>query len=158
MKNLVVVFILISIASCNPAKKLARQQKQYMQVVDGYNKDHPVRIDTTTKYLPGQIITNTVSRIDTVVKYKTDTLTGEMLTEIVYEKGNDIYHTRIDTLLKTIVPTDQIELLKKLNNQLTTEKNEAVLKASKKEKWFWLFIIASMTTVIFLITTLKKTN
>lgn len=156
MKNLVVVFILMSIASCNPAKKLAKQQKQYQQVVDEYNKNHPVRIDTTTKYLQGETITEVVERTDTIVQYHTDTVTGAATMEYFFEKGRDIYHTRVDTITKIIVPTDQIELLKKLNETLTTDLHTATLKTEREKKWFWLFIIACIVAVAFITTTLKK--
>lgn len=55
MKYLVVVTLfLTSLTSCNPVKKIQRNEQQYQQLVDAYNKEHPLRIDTTTKFLHGK--------------------------------------------------------------------------------------------------------
>jgi hypothetical protein len=147
--NLVVVFILAMLTvSCNPAKKIARQQEQYKAVVDAYNKEHTVRIDTTTKYINGATVIQVVDRIDTIIKYTTNDITGEIIFDTIYTKGKDIHHYKTDTITKTIVPIEEINLLKNLNEKLQIQKDAALLKSEKNKKWFYISIIEGILLLI----------
>lgn len=175
MKFLAAVFFLTSIACCNPAKKLARQQKQYEQVVDEYIKNHPVRIDTATRFYPGMDSSafykytadslkqvNIKSTDSIKIKYR-DTCTSASL---VYNHGYTLgYLTGIkdagvttvhDTLVKTISQTDLISILQKENATMVNEKSQALLQAQKNKKYLWWFIIACISNVLTITALLNK--
>ena len=56
-KTIAAVLITVSLISCNPAKRMQKEQQQYEAMVNDYIAKHPPRIDTATKYLPGKIWT-----------------------------------------------------------------------------------------------------
>ena len=47
--------LVLFLCHCNPAKKVAQQQKDFEQLVNDYLVKHPQPVDTVTKFLPGRI-------------------------------------------------------------------------------------------------------
>ena len=152
MKNLILFVSILSVlvASCNPAKKLARQQKQFVAVVDEYNKNYPARIDTNTIYVQGEPVLTVEQRTDTLIEYLFDTVAGKSITVPTYILGKNFYYTRVDTVIKTIENTTQINLLNKLNTILDHEKSAAITKATNNLKWLQFFIISALVNLLFL--------
>lgn len=167
--------------ACDPAKRAAKQQKHYQQLVDEYIKNHPPRIDTVAKYLPGKDSTEFFKRIadsiaatkiekvvDVRIKYK-DTCTTAIDTynegfelgyKVGFHEGKAKAPVRVDTFVKNIVPVDQIEFWKRQADQWKEKYYQvSVIVEQQKKKtntWFWWFIAASLSTVGLTILTLKK--
>ena len=125
-------------------------------MVDAYNKKHPVRVDTATKYLQGKDIATTVWRTDTLLHYRTDTVTGLTITDTVFTKGKDIRYLRVDTAVITITQSERITKLENENVQLVQEKDHALLKAAQNKTWLWAFIIACISAALLLTALLIK--
>ena len=142
------LFSLIVVLSCNPARRLERQQANYQKIVDDYNRTHPVKIDTTTHFLPGENIYIETEKTDTVIKKgKTDTV-------II---NNNFYHndTRRDTLIKIITNSDQERLLQ--NKIVDQGQQIAALQAIQtNNKKYWWWIIGEAIAIIILTSILLK--
>ena len=160
---------------CNPAKQLARHQKQYQQMMDEYIKDHPQRIDTATKFFPAADSSNfykakadslkaikqlTIVQVQT--KYK-DTCTSAADTynegfNLGYQVGlsdckKSVLH---DTLQTIITPTDEINNLNRIINNLHQDLDAAQLHDAQEFNWLWPFIIACIVITILTALILKK--
>ena len=160
MKNLIlfVSTLCVLVASCNPAKKLAKQQKQFVAVVDEYNKNYPARVDTNTIYVQGDNVVTIELRTDTLIEYLFDTIAGKTITVQKYILGKNYYYTRVDTIIKTVENTTQINLLKKLNTILEHEKSAAITNATNNLKWLQYFIISALVNLLFAFIIFKTTT
>ena len=160
MKNLILFVSILSVlvASCNPAKKLARQQKQFVAVVDEYNKNYPARIDTNTIYVQGEPVLTVEQRTDTLIEYLFDTVAGKSITVPTYILGKNFYYTRVDTVIKTIENTTQINLLNKLNTIQEQNIKAALQKAKDNLKWLQYFIISAFVNLLFAFIIFKTTT
>ena len=175
MKLLIAVFFLTSLACCNPAKRFAKQQKQYEQIMDEQIKNHPVRIDTATKFKPGADssifykriadslrVVKQVTVTSIQIKYRDTCTTAANTFNQGYTLGyliglKDVNAQPVhDTLVQTILQTDLINSLQKQNTVLVSEKHQAELQAEKNKKYLWWFIIAIITNILTLTALLIK--
>lgn len=178
MKYLVVVFILTmpAVFSCNPAKQVSKQQKQYNAIIGEYLKDHPVRIDTTTKYIKGEDsssfykhIADSLDSVKQIVittiatQYKDTCTSANDIFFAGYDAGTRLGKAkakqlpgRVDTVKTHYLPVDLINTLQQSVATLTNEKNTIELKAANNKKWFWLFIISCILNLLLLTALLIK--
>lgn len=181
MKYLVTILFSLTLFACNPAKRVGQQQKQFQQMVDEYNKDHPVRIDTVTKYITGfdsslffkkyldSLSSLETTNINTVlIKYK-DTCTTAIDTyndgfnfgyNVGFYNGKLNSPVRVDTVLSSYYPTGQIDLLKKSADSWEKKYLELATKwqeeKSKKQNFKWLFFAACAVIILFTTLTIYK--
>ena len=179
MKYLVAIILFLQIG-CNPVKRLARQQKNYQTVVDEYNKNHPQRIDTATKFLPAtdsskffKHIADSISKIKTTtqasieIKYKDTCTSAPALYDQGFDFGYQIGYNSgklvapHDTSIQKFFPTSLIEDLQRQNRELLAGKNTADLTAIKNYSWkykFWISTISgiSLLLIVLLLKLIKK--
>ncbi len=173
-KIIVAISILLMQCGCNPAKQMARHQKQYQQLVDEYIKDHPQRIDTATIFLPGAADSSNYYKakadslklikqqniVHVQTKYK-DTCTTSIDNynegfklgyQVGFSDGKISTAPVHDTLVRTITPTDEIT---KLNSTIKKLQDEQLVQA-KKFNWLWPFIISCIVITLLTALLIKK--
>lgn len=183
MKYLVTILFLLTalLTACNPAKRAAKQQKQFQQMVDEYIKNHPPRIDTVTKYIPGkdsskffkQLADSIAAikfdkKVEVSVRYKDTCTSAIQIFNEAYEtgyqhglaEGKATAPVRVDTIDRTQVFAEQVSLLKKdvetwkekfYQQSISLEKNKR-----QKNTYLWLLIAAGISIALFTTLTLKK--
>jgi hypothetical protein len=161
MKNFTwfVVPALIMLYCCSAEKKVLDSEKKTQNVVNAWLKAHPLKIDTTFKYLPGDTTTTLLINYDTTTVR--DTVT-QYTTQIV-TKTKTVTNTIHDTIKVTIgcsgikepcamLKAAQDGLASKMSayDQQVLEAKRQELKANKWKLMFWVavsfFVILALGT------------
>lgn len=176
MKNLsfvTVIFILVCL-SCNPAKRVLDRNNDFNKVMGEYIKNHPFRVDTVTKFLPGldssiffkkeadslrQIASRTLYSIETIYKDTCKSASSRYIEgfNIGYQIGSTgSIHYIHDTLRISFLETEKMEELKRELQVAKDEVNKNHLGWIKEKRWFWISISMGLLLLIFIILFVAK--
>jgi hypothetical protein len=147
---------LVVFFSCNPIKKVNKNEDAQLAVIKDYQLKNPVKNDTSYDYKKG------FTRVDTVVDRHIDTafLPGTTIDRIVYR---NVYHTRTDTVqLKILDKSGEKALQKilfeqeaaiKLYELRIAEKDKLIRQANRQSQkhlfMFWGLIALIVAFLVF---------
>jgi hypothetical protein len=147
---------LIILCCCNPVKKVLDSEEKTNKVVTGWLKTHPLTIDTTYKYLPGDTVTQVI------IGYDTTFIPGDTINrrDTVKIKETTVkVRTVRDTVVKTIVDNRLLiaaqQGLQRRDADLVTEKGKAVDARATANKWRLYFFILLAVCVVYVLLKLK---
>lgn len=167
------------ILSCNPAKRLAKQQQQFQSMLAEYILLHPPIVDTVTKVLPGKIDTvpvpvpvmdygrlkKSLDSLRVVLKgrYIADSQDCERQINEAFETGRQaaifefsqqkIIRPRPDTVYRKTSNVDYENALK-----LKLQQSELARMAAEGKRSYFLEFIVSLIANILLILLIIKTK
>lgn len=165
--------LLILQSGCNPAKQVAKQAKQYQQLVDDYNTNHPPIIDTSFVYIKGKAdsfyipvpVTDpaAIQRIKDSIQDRYKGVAAGCSADInnafdagyqqarIEIKKQKLPAGKTDTIIRTITPVRYINTLKN-----TISNQAADLQACNQKKSYLWYFIASLFVIALLICLLLK--
>lgn len=140
--------VLIVLYCCSAEKKVLNSDKKTQNVVNAWLKAHPLKIDTTFKYLPGDTTTTLLVSYDTTTVH--DTATN--IVEKLVTKTKTVTNTVHDTVKVTIGCSgikEPCAMLKAAQDGLASKMaayDNQVLEAKRQElladKWRFRFWVA----------------
>lgn len=176
MKNLsfVTVISILVCLSCNPAKRVLDRNNDFNKVMGEYIKNHPFRVDTVTKFLPGldssiffkkeadslrQIASRTLYSIETIYQDTCKSASSRYIEgfNIGYQIGSTSSIRFIhDTLRISFLETEKMEALKRELQVARDEVYKNHLGWIKEKRWFWISISMGLLILIFIILFVAK--
>lgn len=150
----------VVLCCCNPVKKVLDSEEKTNKVVTKWLTTHPLTIDTTYKYLPGDTVTQLLIGYDTTY-IRGDTVNRRDTVKI--KETTVKTRTVRDTVVKTITDNRLLiaaqQGLQRRDADLVTEKGKAVDARAAAMKWkmyFWLLVAAVVvSTLVYLLIKLK---
>lgn len=143
---------LIVLCCCNPVKKVLDSEEKTNKVVVKWLQKHPLTIDTSYKYLPGDTVTQVIIGYDTTF-VPGDTITRRDTLKI--KETTVKVRTVRDTVVKTITDNRLLmaaqEGLLRRDADLVTAKSERVDARAAANKWrmyFWLLVAACAVYIV----------
>lgn len=176
MKNLnfVTVISILVFLSCNPAKRVLDRNNDFNKVMGEYIKNHPFRMDTVTKFLPGldsstffkkkadslRLINS--QRFDSIKTIYQDTCKSASSRyvegfNIGYKiGGTGSIHYIHDTVRISFLETEKMEALKRELQVAKDEVNKNHLGWIREKRWFWISISLGLLLLMFIILFVAK--